>query len=363
MSVEYLGAQLCVCLALVTLLSSSLSSAASIMESSKPHNKRAGSFVRIGKGGTFANKFNLQNDRDGNRIFPTAGQGSHDGLVKKLSSFVRIGRRDESRSGGVSVSDMDRQLMNTPMTARLGKKASSFVRIGKSNAGIEGRPIEDLVNILKKASSFVRIGKAPSFVRIGKSLTPAHMIRYNRNPVFVRIGKSDEEDDKRGSNFVRIGRRELPEDDFKTINAFENDPAMHHFSNIELPDIHNRKRQSSFVRIGKSSPGGLNGYYEGHLNDKRASSFVRIGKNQMPEFVEESLPPRPDSQYEQIEDEMPINVTNRAFIRLGKIPSAQFVRIGKSDNYLAMPGITKLGLRALKRRNQPSFVRIGKWKQ
>ncbi|XP_071104807.1 FMRFamide-related peptides type HF-1-like [Haliotis cracherodii] len=146
----------------------------------------------------------------------------------------------------------------------LGKRMSKFVRIGKGHG-----------------SSFVRIGRPHSFVRIGKS---------------TGLESEYEEPAKRGgSNFLRIG-----------------------------------KGMNRFLRIGKSVD-----------SDKRASRFLRIGKSM-----------------EDEDEEM--DKRGHAFVRIGKIPSSAFVRIGREpllDRIMKKPSSSFL---RIGRMGQSSFVRIGK---
>lgn len=75
------------------------------------------------------------------------------------------------------------------------------------------------------------------------------------------------------------------------------------------------------------------------------SSFVRIGKSS-------------DDEDEGVEDQ---DFSKRAssFVRIGKIPSSAFVRIGREDGLPAMDSV--LGpFNRMARMGQSSFVRIGK---
>ena len=294
--------------------------------------KQPSKYVRIGED-SFVN------------IGKDVGKPEGENLNKRYSSFVRIGKSQPSEKRYSS-------FVRIGKSQPTNKRYSSFVRIGKSPAAS------------KRYSSFVRIGKSPqpdkrlsSFMRIGKAnglmkrleeIIPEQSKRYSS---FVRIGKDlADAQSKRGhtSAFVRIG---------KNYEEIENLPQ-----NYESP----QKRLSSFVRIGKNS---------GDLQ-KKYSSFVRIGKSasdantpytliKSPEDVSD-LQGIPEDQ--ELDSMRPLSrrkrsITDlvqpekRGFIRIGKIPSSAFMRIGRNAllDSLMLGNYVRKGRRA-----HSSFIRIGK---
>nr|BCP56472.1 FxRIamide 1 [Ambigolimax valentianus] len=280
-----------------------------IGKSQYPYYKRHSNFVRIGRSSS------------------QLGNPLH--RFRRTSQFVRIGRDPSSynkiRAYPCDTASIDR---NDKDYLRLARSPSNFVRIGRSDFPIDS----------KRASSFVRIGKSSemdtdeipeysdstsqghlglnsdssdldsikrmsSFVRIGKSFnTDSDLMKRVSN--FVRIGKSGE-DNKRASSFVRIGKSE------------------------ENGDNDSDKRASNFVRIGKS---GLDADMEDE-SSKRSSSFVRIGK-MSPVDSSFSSPYSQDESSSPFLDDAPLHVVNRgsSFVRIGRMPSSAFVRIGKKSD-------------------------------
>ncbi|XP_052065476.1 FMRF-amide neuropeptides-like [Mytilus californianus] len=268
---------------------------------SNPEEKRLSSFVRIGK------------------LHPED---------KRLSSFVRIGK-----------SQLEDELHSSwPYDE---KRMRSFVRIGKSMI-----PNDDLS---KRLSSFVRIGKNypeenkrySSFVRIGKDLTNA-LAKRSRTSSFVRIGKSYDE---------------LDSDVLPAYELVEKRPASS-FVRIGKANTDPQKRYSSFVRIGKQS-------------DKLGSEYVKIDN------ADDAAPnDETDESYKLIKDVNSLQgpeedqrlkrrkrspeldqPSKRGFIRIGKIPSSSFMRIGRNRlmNSLLLRKYVREG-----RRGHSSFIRIGK---
>ncbi|CAG5126626.1 unnamed protein product [Candidula unifasciata] len=393
-------------------------------------NKRASSFVRIGKSsspfseepGRFAE--DMKRSESWSRFsrapssFVRIGKApsSFVRIGKAPSSFVRIGKSLTSFSdkAGSSAEDMEsletlNRFGRAPSSfVRIGKAPSSFVRIGKAPSSFVriGKSPSNFVRIGKAPSSFVRIGKAPSnFVRIGKAPSnfvrigkaPSNFVRIGRGPSsFVRIGKAySDAEDKRSRGFVRIGRSsdlhtvdlplhydELPsviaEDEkvkdnrsdlLKRASSFvrigksqDEDKRASNFVRIGKSD-HNQddvgKRASSFVRIGKADQAKDTSTEL----EKRGSSFVRIGKSlhygsfASPKTEDQILFTKSQEDGNAADREKPINLVNRgsAFVRIGKIPSSAFVRIGKNKDLIIDPAEYN---RAMLGR-QSAFVRIG----
>ncbi|XP_005099491.1 myomodulin neuropeptides 1-like [Aplysia californica] len=335
--------------------------------------KRPSSFVRIG--------------RSGDEVYDDASEDQYDN--KRASSFVRIGKTPVDQ-----LASLKDAIKRASHFVRIGKAPSNFVRIGRNPSSF--------VRIGRNPSSFVRIGKselpddedfaekrASSFVRIGKNigydlgsslgyddLSPADFNSQDmlkRASSFVRIGKSGDGEDKRASSFVRIGK--------------SGDNSGPHLSVDGTDD--GQKRASSFVRIGKS---GMDNAADGEgalSSDKRASNFVRIGKAlsspgapAQPSSVGSSSSmsslssPSSSSSHSDsssseeslgdgvlFDDDKPISVASRAhaFVRIGKIPSSAFVRIGKNSDVMVEPALgRRAGYRRGSRGGQSSFVRIGK---
>ncbi|XP_071122662.1 FMRF-amide neuropeptides-like [Mytilus edulis] len=301
---------------------------------------------------------------------------------KRFSKFV-VGASDNDEDPGVSAE----------------KRLSSFMRIGKSNP--EEKRLSSFVRIgklhpeNKRLSSFVRIGKSQledelpsswpydekrmsSFVRIGKSMTPNEDIS-KRLSSFVRIGKNYPEENKRYSSFVRIGK-DLTDSLAKrsrTSSFVRIGKSYGELDNGLLPDYElvEKRPHSSFVRIGKANTDP----------QKRYSSFVRIGKQSDkmgPEYVkidnadvgapndetEESYklikdvgslqgPEEDQSIKRRKRSAELLQPSKRGFIRIGKIPSSSFMRIGRNRliNSLVLRKYIREG-----RRGHSSFIRIGK---
>ena len=170
-------------------------------------------------------------------------------------------------------------------------------------------------DVTKRLSKFVRIGKALShFVRIGKS-TDGENDGFVSDEGFDSDGFEGDEEKRAASHFVRIGKSPSR---FMRIGKSPN-----RFMRIG-------KGGSRFLRIGKSDE-----------DDKRASSkFLRIGKSS-------------DEELDSVQKR------RNAFIRIGKIPSSAFVRIGREPLYAEM--IKKPSSNFLRiGRAQSSFIRIGK---
>ena len=265
---------------------------------------------------------------------------------RRVSSFVRIGKARPSsfvRIGKARPSSFVRVGKAKPSSfVRIGKaRPSSFVRIGKKN-DLNGQLIDDGLEEPmeeKRTSNFVRIGRSPSsFVRIGKSQyqnpdmasSLEHFLRQSkaRSSAFVRIGKKDAED-QQDSN-----------DEAKRTSSFVRIGKASSFVRIGKSDPEmeeeKRARPSSFVRIGKSDADSLADA------EKRTSSFVRIGKS--------------SDIAEPLDEE---EKRTSSFVRIGKSGQypdykrvSSFVRIGKkSDNDETLEEA---------KRRASSFVRIGK---
>ena len=204
-------------------------------------------------------------------------------------------------------------------------RQSGFVRIGRH----AGQPDPRAFKIKKQKSAFVRIGRsADTDTDLLQADTP--MQPTKRASSFVRIGRNrlfrlynNDKNYKRTSNFVRIGKKSIDEDN-KRVSGF-----------VRIG------RPSSFVRIGKSSPGQLE-------EERRASGFVRIG--------------RPGSGFVRIgkSSDEPLNKRASSFVRIGKSSqgladedrkrTSAFVRIGKKND----------GYNGSADKRASAFVRIGK---
>jgi hypothetical protein len=368
--------------------------------------KRASSFVRIGRApssfvriGRAPSSFVRIGRAPSSFVRIGRAPSSFVRIGRAPSSFVRIGKSYEqpldSTEGASDRLKRDTQFnrdSRAPSSfVRIGKAPSSFVRIGKAPSSFVriGKAPSSFVRIGKAPSSFVRIGKAPSsFVRIGKA--PSSFVRIGKAPSsFVRIGKDylnyPEENleadynelsdlsEKRASSFVRIGKSDLG-DNFLDQSQSSLEEAEDSSSEA--------KRASSFVRIGKSQ------LTEDSGEGKRASSFLRIGKSE-PEneaisdlnkkdssFVlfdktqqsgnseSSSLSPSEpspassdnfkDGDHPSKDEPIKISTRGSAFVRIGKIPSSAFARIGKNTNVI----LDQDGANRRPRGNQ--FVRIGK---
>lgn len=246
-----------------------------LLENEGPHeenpHKRLSSFVRIGRG--------MEDEKRASsfvRIGKDVGTYEENPYEdKRASSFVRIGK------------SMDEPQLYELQEDPLNKRASQFVRIGRGPY----KRLSSFVRIGKRRapSSFVRIGKKST--DMGDAYIPVELPdpTEKRASHFVRIGKSvaEEEEEKRASAFVRIGKA-LAEEQAKRASAFvrigKAAPSQAELLKIMQggPGIDNDKRASSFVRIGKSSGDvytdaqGLEPMTE---EEKRASSFVRIGRS------------------------------------------------------------------------------------
>ncbi|KAK3102199.1 hypothetical protein FSP39_009554 [Pinctada imbricata] len=252
-------------------------------------------------------------------------------LIKDVEAGSKLFNHNNKFTGGIDsnpytfdpdTSDDDNSTKGKRYSSfvRIGKKdnekrLSSFMRIGRS--GLEGDWSDDVVPIPsdnKRVSSFVRIGKGnteyedptkrlSSFVRIGKNM--------------ANEGVYMDDNAKRFSSFVRIGKN------------------THDIDDQTYPE---KRRISSFVRIGRGPV-------------KRLSSFMRIGRGLTNESAQTDEKSTGDDMSSDSE------VSKRGFIRIGKIPSSAFMRIGRKallaqlmkDRYLRP---SRLG--------QSSFVRIGK---
>ncbi|KAJ8299181.1 hypothetical protein KUTeg_023241 [Tegillarca granosa] len=342
------------------------------------------SFVRIGKDG----KDNVDSASANKRMssFMRIGKSLDD---KRMSSFMRIGKSLDSES------EPDKRMSSF---MRIGKsfendiepekRLSSFMRIGKS-----------LEEPDKRMSSFMRIGKSldsepdkrmSSFMRIGKSVDELE----KRPSAFMRIGKSgdslDEYDEqKRMSSFMRIGKS-FPRDGVdKRLSSFmrigKNIPVV--LEDLSIPqkkmssfmrigkslDDGQEKRMSSFMRIGKNGDeqNTIDGFIpedkssdlsealdEDELDslanpNKRISSFVRIGRS----VVKPKIAYQDPSSLVRIGRSIDLSPEKRNFIRIGKIPSSAFMRIGRRplfDSLMKRPYV-RVG-----RLGHSSFIRIGK---
>lgn len=301
---------------------------------------------------------------------------------KRFSKFV-VGASDNGEDPGASAEKRLSSFMRIGKSNPEEKRLSSFVRIGKLNP-------EN-----KRLSSFVRIGKSQledelpsswpydekrmsSFVRIGKSITPNEDIS-KRLSSFVRIGKNYPEENKRYSSFVRIGKdlTDALAKRSRTSSFVRIGKSYGELDNGVLPDYElvEKRPHSSFVRIGKANTDP----------QKRYSSFVRIGKQSDkmgPEYVKidnaDVAAPNDETEesYKLIKDVSSLQgpeedqsikrrkrsaeldqPSKRGFIRIGKIPSSSFMRIGRNRliNSLVLRKYIREG-----RRGHSSFIRIGK---
>lgn len=208
----------------------------------------------------------------------------------------------------------------------------------------------DYVDEDKKASNFVRIGKMfpmNRFIRIGRLFDESGFRDPTEEEMF-----DDNYDDKRSSQFLRIGRN---------LENLARDGTSRTDTDKENSDTD--KRPSNFVRVGKTSEPSSDQIGASSENIKMASQFVRIGK--VPSsFVRIGKSP---SSFVRIGKSpssfLRIGKSPSSFVRIGKEPS-HFVRIGKSDLFNTETSIRNSADSpeesdySIKRAS--SFVRIGK---
>ena len=170
----------------------------------------------------------------------TSADGAQDDVNKRASSFVRIGRPSSFvRIGKKSSSGRDANYKRTSSFVRIGKKSDDDVMTDDAgsydSAAAAYDPYtlyEDLYssnNMMpgqKRASNFVRIGKSFGDEQADDVIPEMGADAAKRASSFVRIGKSSPTyGDKRMSNFVRIGKRspDAHDDDSSTSDHVVDD--------------------------------------------------------------------------------------------------------------------------------------------
>src|SRR6218665_1194773 len=239
----------------------------------------------------------------------------------------------------------------------------SFRRITAPNLFLSDR--QSTSDGQKRVSSFVRIGRA------------SHSVNGRQDGPFTLLGSLIEEEEVSGDPILELENK-------TPCFVCESGEAL-----MEEPE---RKRVSSFVRIGRSLSdlhgNRAQGYFHSKHNEggvKRVSSFVRIGRPHLDEG-EKGVGPLLDvgksqskvgnipSLANRVRKSLTENAKKRSssFVRIGKSPldeeekrASSFVRVGKSpldDEEKRASSFVRIGKSPLddEEKRASSFVRIGK---
>ena len=239
----------------------------------------------------------------------------------------------------------------------------SFRRITAPNLFLSDR--QSTSDAQKRVSSFVRIGRA------------SHSVNGRQDGPFTLLGRLIEEEEVSGDPILELENK-------TPCFVCESGEAL-----MEEPE---RKRVSSFVRIGRSlsdlHSNRAQGYFHSKHNEggvKRVSSFVRIGRPHL-DKGEKGVGPLLEvgksqskvgnipSSANRVRKSLTENAKKRSssFVRIGKSPldeeekrASSFVRVGKSpldEEEKRASSFVRVGKSPLdeEEKRASSFVRVGK---